>query len=190
MKRLGLKAIYPGPKTSDPISGHKIYPYLLKNKKIKRNNQVWSTDITYIRLKHGFVYLTAIIDWYSRYVISWRLSNTLDQRFCIEALNEAIETGKPEVFNTDQGSQFTSDAFTGILEKEDIKISMDGKGSATDNARSERLWRSVKYEDIFLNGYDKIKELKKGLDYYFKFYNLERLHQALGYQTPEQVYLN
>ena len=190
MKQLGLKAISPGPDTSKPSPEHRIYPYLLRGVKVTHKNQVWSTDITYIRLPQGFLYLTAVIDWHSRYVLSWRLSNTLDTGFCIEALEEAFKQGRPEIFNTDQGSQFTSEAFTGVLKKQGIQISMDGRGRATDNAKVERLWRSVKYEEVLLKGYQNVKELKEGLKLYFQHYNEERPHQALGYQTPEEVHFN
>jgi len=187
---LGLEAIYPKKKTSVPDIAHHKYPYLLKDFVIERPNQVWSTDITYIKLDKGFVYLTAVIDWYSRYVLSWRLSNTLDSRFCIEALNEALTKGKPEIFNTDQGSQFTSIDFTGILQKEGIKISMDGKGRALDNIFVERLWRSVKYEEVYLNAYVTVDDAYNGLEKYFEYYNNERPHQSLDYMTPEGVHNN
>ena len=187
---LGLEAIYPKKKTSIPDQAHYKYPYLLKGYSIERPNQVWSTDITYIKLDKGFVYLTAVIDWYSRYVLSWRLSNTLDSRFCIEALNEALTKGKPEIFNTDQGSQFTSIEFTGILQKEGIRISMDGKGRALDNIFVERLWRSVKYEESYLNAYATVDDAYYGLRNYFEYYNNERPHQSLGYRTPEEVHNN
>ncbi len=187
---LGLEAIYPKKKTSIPDLAHRKYPYLLKNFVIDRPNQVWSTDITYIKLDKGFVYLTAVIDWYSRYVLSWRLSNTLDSRFCIEALNEALTKGKPEIFNTDQGSQFTSIEFTGILQKGGIRISMDGKGRALDNIFVERLWRSVKYEEAYLNAYATVDDAYYGLEKYFEYYNNERPHQSLGYMTPEEIHNN
>lgn len=187
---LGLEAIYPKKKTSIPDQAHHKYPYLLKGYSIERLNQVWSTDITYIKLDKGFVYLTAVIDWYSRYVLSWRLSNTLDSRFCIEALNEALTKGKPEIFNTDQGSQFTSIEFTGILQKEGIRISMDGKGRALDNIFVERLWRSVKYEESYLKAYATVDDAYYGLRNYFEYYNNERPHQSLGYRTPEEVHNN
>jgi putative transposase len=188
MLNLGLEAIYPRRNLSKRNQAHTVYPYLLRDVDIIRPNQVWSADITYIRLSHGFVYLTAIIDWHSRYVLSWKLSNTLDSDFCVEALEEALGYGRPEIFNTDQGSQFTSEAFTGLLHKNGIKISMDGKGRALDNIFVERLWRSVKYEDIYLNGYYSIPEAELGLEGYFEFYNNERLHQALKYRTPAEVY--
>ena len=188
MRLMGLKAIYRRPRVSKPGAGHKIYPYLLNGMKINRPNQVWAADITYIPMARGFLYLVAIIDWYSRYVLSWRLSNTLDAGFCIEALEEALRKGKPEIFNTDQGSQFTSEAFTGILKEHGIKISMDGKGSYNDNLFIERLWRTVKYEEVYLKAYQNAKEARVGLSNYFLFYNLERLHQGLGYRIPAEVF--
>ncbi len=188
MRVMGLKAIYRRPKTSQPIAGHKIYPYLLGGLKITRPNQVWAADITYIPMARGFLYLVAIIDWYSRYVLSWRLSNTLDSGFCIEALEEALRESKPEIFNTDQGTQFTSEAFTGLLKQHGIKISMDGKGSYNDNLFIERLWRSVKYEEVYLKAYQDGRDARIGLGNYFRFYNTERPHQALGYRTPAEVF--
>ena len=189
MRLMGLKAIYRRPRTSKPEKGHKIYPYLLNGLKITRPNQVWAADITYIPMAKGFLYLVAIIDWYSRYVLSWRLSNTLDAGFCVEALEEAFWKGIPEIFNTDQGSQFTSDDFTGLLEKKGIKISMDGKGSYNDNLFIERLWRTVKYEEVYLRAYQDGKEARISLGNYFLFYNAERPHQALGYRTPAEVFV-
>ncbi len=188
MRIMGLKAIYRRPRTSKPAPGHKIYPYLLGDLRITRPNQVWAADITYIPMAHGFLYLVAIIDWYSRYVLSWRLSNTLDADFCIEALEEALTKGKPDIFNTDQGSQFTSEAFTGLLQQHGVRISMDGKGSYNDNLFIERLWRSVKYEEVYLKAYQDGREARIGLGNYFRFYNTERPHQALGYRTPTEVY--
>ena len=189
MKSLGLAGMAPGPNTSRPHPEHKVYPYLLRGALITRPNQVWSTDLTYIRLPRGFVYLVAVIDWYSRRVLSWRLSNTMDSGFCVDCLEEALQNfGKPEIFNTDQGSQFTSEAFTGVLLKKDIAISMDGRGRALDNIFVERLWRSVKYEDVYLQRYATLPELLFGLTNYFAFYNMERTHQSLGYDTPDQVY--
>jgi len=188
MRLMGIKAIYRRPRTSKPAPGHKIYPYLLGGLKITRPNQVWAADITYIPMARGFLYLVAIIDWYSRYVLSWKLSNTLDAGFCVEALEEALKKGKPEIFNTDQGSQFTSEAFTGVLKKHGIKISMDGKGSYNDNLFIERLWRSVKYEEVYLKAYQDGREARIGLGNYFCFYNIERPHQALGYRTPAEVF--
>jgi len=185
---MGLKAIYRRPKTSKPAPGHKIYPYLLGGMKITRPNQVWAADITYIPMARGFLYLVAIIDWYSRYVLSWRLSNTLDAGFCVEALEEALGKGRPEIFNTDQGSQFTGEAFTGFLKQHGIRISMDGKGSYNDNLFIERLWRSVKYEEVYLKAYQDGREARVGLGNYFRFYNAERPHQTHGYRTPAEVY--
>lgn len=188
MSLMGLKTIYRRPRTSKPTPGHKIYPYLLSGMAITRPNQVWAADITYIPMSRGFLYMVAIIDWYSRYVIAWRLSNTLEADFCVEALREALKKGKPEVFNTDQGSQFTSEAFTKILEAYDIRISMDGKGSYNDNLFIERLWRTVKYEEVYLKVYRDGRDARHSLDSYFRFYNTERPHQSLGYQTPGEVY--
>jgi putative transposase len=185
---MGLKAIYRRPRTSKPAPGHKIYPYLLGCMKITRPNQVWAVDITYIPMARGFIYLVAIIDWYSRYVLSWRLSNTLDAGFCVEALEEALRKGRPDIFNTDQGAQFTSEAFTGLLEKHGIKISMDGKGSYNDNLFIERLWRTVKYEEVYLRAYQDGRDARTSLDNYFRFYNTERPHQSHGYRTPAEVY--
>jgi putative transposase len=188
MRTMGLEAIYPKPRLSAAGRGHKIYPYLLRGVKIERPDQVWSTDITYVPLPSGFMYLAAVIDWYSRYVVAWRLSNTLDGGFCLEMLDEALRTGKPEVFNTDQGVQFTAEAFTGRLLSAGVAVSMDGRGRALDNVFVERLWRTVKYEDIYLRGYEAVAELLQGLIRYFAFYNQERLHQSLGYETPAEVY--
>ena len=188
MNLLGLEAIYPKPCLSQAHPEHRIYPYLLKNVAIERVNQVWSTDITYIRLSHGFMYLVAVIDWYSRYVLSWRLSNSLALDFCLEALTEALSFGCPEIFNSDQGSQFTSREFIRVLEESEIQISMDGRGRALDNVFVERLWRSVKYEDVYLHNYETVVELKQGLESYFRFYNQQRLHQALKYRTPHEVH--
>jgi putative transposase len=188
MRVMGLEAIYPKPRLSAAGRGHKIYPYLLRDVKIERPNQVWSTDITYVPMPSGFMYLAAVIDWYSRYVITWRLSNTLDGAFCLEMLDEALGTGMPEVFNTDQGVQFTAEAFTGRLLSAGVAVSMDGRGRALDNVFVERLWRTVKYEDIYIRGYETVAELLQGLLRYFAFYNQERLHQSLGYETPAEVY--
>lgn len=189
MRILGLAGMTPGPNTSRPHPQHKVYPYLLRGVVVTRPNQVWSTDITYIRLTHGFVYLAAVIDWYSRRVLSWRISNTLDTAFCVDCLEEALQRyGNPEIFNTDQGCQFTSESFTGVLRAHDIAISMDGRGRALDNIFVERLWRSVKYEDVYLKGYANSMELMIGLTEYFVFYNDERPHQSLGNLTPDQVY--
>jgi len=188
MGLMGLQAIYPKPKTSQSAAEHHIYPYLLRKVKIEAPNQVWSTDITYIPLAKGFMYLVAVLDWYSRYVLSWRLSNTLENAFCIAALQEALCMGKPTIFNSDQGTQFTARTFTTILEDAEIRISMDGRGRALDNIFIERLWRTVKYEDIYLMAYDSVAALIAGLARYFHFYNYERFHQALDYRTPAQVY--
>jgi putative transposase len=189
MQKLGLAGMAPGPNTSKAHPQHKVYPYLLRGVDVIRPNQVWSTDITYIRLPSGFVYLVAIIDWYSRKVLSWRLSNTMDAGFCVDSLEEAIKGyGRPEIFNTDQGAQFTSDSFTGVLLKNGIKISMDGRGRALDNIFVERLWRSVKYEEVYLKKHGNMQDLLMGLTHYFLFYNAQRKHQSLGYQTPESVY--
>ena len=188
MRAMGLEAIYPKARLSAAGKGHKVYPYLLRGVKIGRPDQVWSTDITYVPLPGGFMYLAAVIDWYSRYVITWRLSNTLDGSFCLEMLEESLGSGKPEVFNTDQGVQFTAEAFTGRLERAGVAVSMDGRGRALDNVFVERLWRSVKYEDIYIRGYETVPELTLGLGRYFAFYNDERLHQSLDYRTPAAVY--
>jgi len=188
MRTMGLKAIYRRPRTSQPAPGHKVYPYLLSGMEITRPNQVWAADITYIPMARGFLYLVAIIDWYSRYVLSWRLSNTLDADFCVEALEEALKKGKPDIFNTDQGSQFTGEAFTGLLRQHGIRISMDGKGSYNDNLFIERLWRTVKYEEVYLKAYQDGIEARIGLGHYFRFYNTERPHQTHGYRTPAEVY--
>ena len=188
LRQMGLEAGYPKPRLSQANPEHKIYPYLLRNVSIDRCNQVWSTDITYIRLRHGFVYLMAIIDWYSRYVINWALSTTLEADFCIVALNEALEASHCEIFNTDQGSQFTTHRFTGPLLDKGIQVSMDGRGRALDNIFVERLWRSVKYEKVYLNDFGTVKEAYLGLKEYFEFYNHRRLHQSLDYQTPTEVY--
>lgn len=189
MRGMGLAAIAPGPHTSRPHPQHKVYPYLLRGVPVTRTNQVWSTDITYIRLARGFCYLVAIIDWYSRKVLSWRLSNTMEASFCVDCLEEALRLyGRPEVFNSDQGAQFTADAFTRVLKREGITISMDGRGRAFDNIFVERLWRTVKYEDVYLKGYATMGELTLGLMAYFMFYNDERPHQALANETPETVY--
>jgi putative transposase len=189
MQKLGLAGMAPGPNTSKPHPQHKLYPYLLRGVDVIAPNQVWSTDITYIRLLHGFVYLVAIIDWYSRKVLAWRLSNTMDAGFCVDCLEEAIKHyGSPKIFNTDQGSQFTSNSFTGVLIQQGITISMDGRGRALDNIFVERLWRTVKYEDVYLKKYETIPTLLLGLTDYFLFYNGERRHQSLGYTTPDVVY--
>lgn len=189
MRRMGIEAIYRKPKISAPNKDHEIHPYLLRDVLIEKPNHVWSTDITYIPMARGFVYLVAVIDWFSRFVLSWRLSNTLEKRFCVEALEDALERGKrPEIFNTDQGSQFTSREFTDRLRRREIAISMDGRGRASDNVFIERLWRSVKYEEVYLNSYESVRELEGRLDRYFRFYNDERPHQSLQYQKPLEVY--
>ena len=188
MRIMGLEAIYPKPRLSAAGRGHRVYPYLLRGVSIERPDQVWSADITYVPMVSGFMYLAAVIDWYSRYVVAWRLSNTLDGSFCLEMLDDALRSGKPEVFNTDQGVQFTAEAFTGRLEGAGVAVSMDGRGRALDNVFVERLWRTVKYEDIYIRGYEAVPGLGQGLGRYFGFYNNERLHQSLGYRTPAEVY--
>jgi putative transposase len=188
MKKMGLSAIYQKPKTSISSPDHKKYPYLLKNLTISEPNQVWCTDITYIRLKNGFVYLVAIMDWFSRYVLSWQVSNSLETSFCLEALNTALMNNKPEIFNSDQGIQFTSDMFTGTLSEHAIRISMDGRGSYWDNIFIERLWKTVKYEEVYINDYERPFDAMNGLTKYFYFYNNDRIHQSLNYETPAKVY--
>ncbi len=188
LRIMGLEAIYPKPRLSAPGAGHRVYPYLLRGMAVERPGQVWSADITYVPLPGGFMYLAATIDWYSRYVIAWRLSNTLDGSFCQEMLEAALAAGTPEVFNTDQGVQFTAGAWTGRLEASGVKVSMDGRGRCLDNVFVERLWRSVKHEDVYLRGYESVPELERGLTAYFRFYNQERLHQSLGYRTPAEVH--
>ena len=189
MRQMDLAALYPRRRTSQPGKGHKIYPYLLRDLPIERANQVWATDITYVPMAKGFMYLVAIMDWHSRRVLSWRVSNTLDTEFCVEALEEALQRfGAPQIFNTDQGSQFTSEAFTGVLKAHGIAISMDGKGRWVDNVFVERLWRSVKYEDVYLRAYETPRELREGLHRYFEFYNTRRRHSALDRRTPDAVY--
>jgi len=188
MRTMGLVAVYRRPRTSNPAPGHKVYPYLLCGMDITRPNQVWAADITYIPMARGFLYLVAIMDWYSRYVVAWKLSNTLDADFCIQAQEEALGEGRPEVFNTDQGGQFTGEAFTGLLEQHGVKISMDGKGRYSDNIFVERLWRTVKYEEVYLEAYTDGRQAKSDLDAYFCFYNTQRPHQALGYCTPAEVF--
>jgi putative transposase len=189
MRLMGLESMAPKPNTSRPAPEHPVYPYLLRGLDICRVNQVWATDITYIPLGRGFAYLVAVMDWYSRRVLSWRLSNTLDSGFCVEALQEALfRFGKPEIFNTDQGSQFTAEPFTDVLLDRGIKISMDGKGRFIDNIFVERLWRSLKYEEVYLHVYDNLAEAREGIGRYFRFYNEQRFHTALGYQTPADFY--
>lgn len=188
MRQMGIEAIYPRRRTTWPGVGHKIYPYLLRNVAIVRPDQAWSTDITYIPLRRGFLYLTAIMDWFSRHVLAWRLSNTLTGDFCIEALEEALQLATPEIFNSDQGCQFTAAAFTERLERRGIAISMDGRGRALDNVFIERLWRSVKYEEVYLHDYADGWEAEERLGAYFRFYATERPHQTLGYRTPAVMY--
>lgn len=189
MRKMGIHSVYAKPRTSIPGKGHKIYPYLLRHLDINRPNQVWSTDITYIPMARGFIYLVAIMDWHSRKVLSWKLSNSMDTSFCIEALEEAMDKyGKPEICNTDQGSQFTSDDFTKVLSDADIKISMDGKGRWVDNVFIERLWRSLKYEEVYLKAYESVKGARESIKTYLTFYNSERTHQSLDKLTPDEVY--
>lgn len=188
LREMGLEAIYPKPNLSFNRAEHRRFPYLLRGMKILRPNQVWSADITYIRLEGGFVYLVAIIDWFSRYVLAWELSNTLEADFCVAALDAALRHGRPEIFNSDQGVQFTSADFVERLERENIQVSMDGRGRCFDNIFVERLWRSVKYEEVYLNDYGTVGEARSGLGRYFPFYNGERLHEALAYQTPSAVH--
>ena len=190
MRLMGLRAIYPEPRLSKSEDISEKYPYLLKGLMIRRPNQVWGTDITYIRLKQGFVYLVAIMDWFSRYVISWEVSNSLDAYFCLNTLEKALAKGTPEIFNNDQGSQFTSEAFTGRLKAAEVQISWDGPGRFWDNIFIERLWRSVKYEEVYLKDYVNVPDAIRNLDDYFRFYNSQRHHQALGYKTPEHVFFN
>jgi len=190
LRKMGLLAIYPKKNLSKRNTEHQVFPYLLNDMEINKTNQVWSADITYIRLDRGFVYMVAIIDWYSRYILSWKLSNTLDADFCLEALKEAINNyGTPEIFNTDQGCQFTSNCFIQELVNNNINISMDGKGRALDNIFVERFWRSLKYENIYINHYGNIPEAKKGIEKYINFYNFERFHQSLDYKTPGEIHL-
>lgn len=188
MRVMGLEALYPKPRLSQPAAGQMIYPYLLRGVTVERLNQVWSADLTSIRLQGGFVYLVAVMDWFSRYVLSWAISITMDTAFCVEALDQALGQGHPEIFNTDQGVQFTSQAFTARLKEGGIRISMDGRGRALDNVFVERLWRTVKYEEVYLRDDQTVWEARHGLARYFVFYNEERLHQALGYRPPAAVY--
>jgi putative transposase len=188
MRTMGIEALYPRRSTSVPATGHRVYPYLLRGLAIDRANQVWSSDITYVPIERGFMYLVAVMDWYSRYVLSWRLSNTLDSEFCVAALEEALGHGTPEIFNTDQGSQFTSRAFTDVLVANQVAISMDGRGRALDNVFIERLWWSVKYEDVYLKAYGTVADLHEGLARYFEFYDHDRPHQSLGKRTPCEVF--
>lgn len=188
MRRMGLEAVGPRPRTTHRDPNHRIFPYLLRNVEIKRRDQVWSSDITYVPMPRGYLYLTAVMDWYSRYVLSWRLSDTLEGAFCVEALEDALRGGTPEIFNTDQGSQFTARAFTTRLEEAGVAISMDGRGRALDNVFIERLWRSVKHESIYLHGFRTTSELEQGLREYFEFYCHRRPHQGLDNRTPANVY--
>jgi putative transposase len=188
MRQMGLEAIYPKPRLSLAGRGHRVFPYLLRDVAIVRPDQVWSADITYVPMAAGFMYLAAVIDWFSRYVIAWRLSNSLDGSFCLDMLEEALRQGRPEVFNTDQGVQFTAAAFTGRLVQAGVAVSMDGRGRCLDNVFVERLWRTVKYEELYLRCYETVPELERGLTRYFGFYNEERFHQSLDYRTPAQVY--
>ena len=189
MRVMSIEALYRKPKTTRRHPGHKVYPYLLRNLAVTRSNQAWAMDITYIPMARGFVYLAAVVDWYSRRVLSWKVSTTMDVYFCLEAVEEAMEHhGKPEIMNTDQGSQFTSQAFTGLLKENGIQISMDGKGAWRDNVFVERLWRSLKYEEVYLHAYDTVSAAKAGLDRYFRFYNKRRPHSSLDRQTPDQFY--
>jgi len=189
MRLMGLEAIYPMPSTSRPHPQHKVYPYLSKNLKIDRANQVWAADITYIPMSRGFMYLVAVMDWHSRKVLSWRLSNTLDSDFCVEAVSEAISRyGKPQIFNTDQGAQFTAAAFTDVLSSHCVRISMDGRGRVQDNIFIERLWWTLKYQYLYLWSFDNGAELRKGIEQWFNFYNCERSHQSLDNKTPDEVY--
>jgi len=188
MHLMGIEAIYPKKNLSKPSPGCKVYPYLLRDRKITQVNEVWGTDITYIRMRHGWVYLVAIMDWVSRYVLSWQISTTLESDFCIRALEMALSITDPEIFNSDQGSQFTSVAFSKCLEERDVQISMDGRGRAMDNVFTERLWRSVKYEEVYLNNYTTVGEARQGIGNYINFYNEERPHQSLDYKTPTEVY--
>jgi putative transposase len=189
MRRMGLEGLAPGPSTSRPHPEHTVYPYLLRGLVIDRPNQVWSADITYIPLRMGFAYLMALLDWFSRKVLAFRLCNTLDARFCVEALEEALDRyGRPDISNTDQGAQFTSTTYTSVLKRHEVQISMDGKGRCKDNIFVERLWRAVKYEEVYLHAYDSMSEAARGIERYFEFYNTVRPHQSLDYQRPNEVY--
>ena len=190
MAAIGLEAVYPKPKLSVPGEGHKKYPYLLDGVEVKRVNQVWSTDITYIRMSRGFVYLVAVMDWFSRYVLSWELSTTMDLPFCVDALHSALRRGRPEIFNSDQGSQFTSERFTGELTARRIAVSMDGRGRCMDNIFIERLWRSLKYEEVYLKDYESVSEARAGIAGWFRFYNHHRPHQSLSYRTPAALFVD
>jgi len=188
MALMGLEAIHPGPRTTVQNPDHKVYPYLLRDVAIERRDQVWSSDITYLPMPCGFMYLTVVMDWYSRYVLSWRLSNGLEGRFCLESLEEALRSGSPEIFNTDQGVQYTSRSFTGLVESAGALVSMDGRGRALDNVFVERLWRSLKYEEVYLKAHENVSALESGVSSWLRFYNHERPHQSLGYRTPAEVY--
>jgi len=188
MRMMGIEAVYAKPKLSQPGEGHKIYPYLLKGLKIERCNQVWCSDITYIPIARGFIYLVAVMDWFSRFILSWAISLTMEVEFCLEALGSALRQSRPEIFNSDQGSQFTSERFLSELEGRHIAISMDGRGRCLDNIFIERLWRSLKYEEVYLKDYQMVPEAHRGIEKYFHFYNYERLHQSLNYQTPWAIY--
>jgi len=188
LRKMGLEAIYPKPRLSKPAPGHRIYPYLLGSARIEKPNDVWAMDITYVRMQRGFVYLTAVLDWWSRFVLAWKLSQTLETDFCLEALDLALAQGRPQIFNSDQGAQFTSDAFTGRLEREGIRISMDGRGRCMDNIFVERLWRTVKYEEVYLHDYENVWMADEHLARYFDFYNRERPHQSLDWDTPAERY--
>jgi putative transposase len=190
LRLMGLEAIYPKPRLSKPAPGHRIFPYLLRSAQIDKPDDVWATDITYVRMRHGFVYLTAVMDWWSRFVLAWKLSQTLETDFCVQALDAALQRGRPQIFNSDQGSQFTSDAFTGRLEREDIRISMDGRGRCMDNIFIERLWRTVKYEEVYLHDYESVWMAEDHLSRYFEFYNQERPHQSLDWHTPAELYFS
>ena len=191
MRLMGIEACYPKPRTSTPHQAHKVYPYLLREVKPERANQVWVSDITYLPMAKGFAYLVAIMDLYSRKILSWRLSNTLDSRFCVEALEEALcKHGEPEIFNTDQGAQFTARAFTDVLEQHGVRISMDGKGRWVDNVFIERFWRSLKYEEVYLCAYDDLRQAEQGIIRYMRYYNLERRHSSLHKKTPQEVYVS
>ena len=188
MQKMGIEAIYPKPNLSKPNLEHRIFPYLLKDLSINRPNHVWSSDITYIRMANGWLYLVAVMDWFSRYILSWELSNSLDTLFCLKALNSSLEFGKPEIFNTDQGSQFTSDRFTSEVLNNNIRISMDGRGRAYDNIFIERFWRSLKHEEVYLNDYENVMQAFYRIEAYMNFYNKKRYHQSLGYKTPYEVH--
>ena len=188
LRQMGLEAIYPKPRLSKPAPGHRIYPYLLRSAKIEKPDDVWATDITYVRMRRGFVYLTAVLDWWSRFVLAWKVSQTLETDFCLEALDAALKRGRPGIFNSDQGAQFTSEAFMGRLEREGIRISMDGRGRCMDNIFVERLWRTVKYEEVYLHDYESVWMAEDHLGRYFEFYNQERPHQSLDWHTPAELY--